>query len=438
MAAWGLNAGRFLPPTFFWATTALAALALVPRVADAWARPLGAIGDAIADAPAAHGATALCAALLVAALPDRTWWIGDFQIRAGAAQVLEAFAGNFQGAMPLDHWMHGVIAGPLGALFGGDPTIVARIYGAIDAGALAAFAVMLARIVNARGAAALMTVTIVVAGGYLTTFTGLGKPASEMCVVTAAVGVLGAAAARDRRARLGLGVAFAAGLLIHRSAVLLVPAWAAAWIIGARAPSAAAPAPSRARTLLALAIPLVAAASVGGRIASLIAGYDVPHHLMTDAVGRSGGVLAAALDPLRLADIGSMLVVLSPAFVALPILAFARGAFADRPEAAVLGTLALSTVPVWLLVQPQQGVFRDWDVFAPSGVAVALYTAYGLAIVLERAPAAPRLAAATIAVVFTATLGWLVLAHDADRGLARVRAWLTEPPPRPEPLRAGG
>jgi hypothetical protein len=438
MAAWGLNAGRFLPPAFFWSTIVVSVLALVPAVAAGWTRLADRIGDAIADAPAAYPVAAIVTALFVAAFPDRTWFVGDFQIRVGAAEVLGAFAGNFQGAMPLDHLMHGVIAGPLSAAFGSDPTVAARIFGAAEAAAIAMLAVRLARLAGARGAVALMMVVIVVAGGDLATFTGLGKPASEMCLITASVGVLGVAAVRDPRALLGLGVALAAGLLVHRSAVLLLPAFVVAWVLALRGGvrRESLPAPSRARVVLALAIPVVTAVIVGPRIARLITGYDLSHHFTPASIGPAGP-LAAALDPARLADIGSMLLVVSPALLAIPIVAFA-GARPRRRETGVLMILALSTVPVWLFVRPQQGVFRDWDVFAPSGMALMLLAAWGLGLAMEAGAATRRLAWAVTVIVFTATLGWLALAADADRGLMRVRAWLTEPPLAPEPLRAAG
>jgi tetratricopeptide (TPR) repeat protein len=75
-------------------------------------------------------------------------------------------------------------------------------------------------------------------------------------------------------------------------------------------------------------------------------------------------------------------------------------------------------------------------VYAPAGAAIALFVAFLLAGTLRDAPGHAWLAVPVSVLTVTSTLGWLLLAHQPGPGFARVRAWLTEAPVRPEPLRA--
>jgi hypothetical protein len=91
-------------------------------------------------------------------------------------------------------------------------------------------------------------------------------------------------------------------------------------------------------------------------------------------------------------------------------------------------------VPLFVLVQPQQGLFRDWDVFVAAGTAFAMLGAWMVAQLAREQGAAIAVAAAAIALVPTAQL--LVVTTDLPRGLARAEAFAIEPPVRDGTLRS--
>jgi len=94
----------------------------------------------------------------------------------------------------------------------------------------------------------------------------------------------------------------------------------------------------------------------------------------------------------------------------------------------LLVVLALAFLPALSLIHPQQGIFRDWDVFAPAGVAFSVLAAF---VVVETVAATPNrtwVGVSTLALVVVSSIQWLALNHDQTRGLARVRAYLLEPP----------
>lgn len=430
MGAWGLNLQRFLPAGLAWGMWAIAAATLVPSVARAALPALAALGR-FASSLAGALALSVAAGVLVWSLPDRTWFVGDFLIRVGAA-TSNLFGRNFSAALPLDLFLHNSLPRALG--FGSDPAAlrVIRGIGALEGIGLAALALHLVRGLGRHGPAAMVTGAIVFFGGYLTTFTGLAKPAREMCLLTAATGIFGALSARRGTEPVGMGLALAAALLVHRSAVMLVPAWLAAMTIHIQQkPEAAA---GKRGSWLALVPPLAVALLIAPRIISIVRGFDLPMHVMTPEVQLHGGPLAAALAPLHLADLLNLLVALTPLAVTLP-LAPRSVILEERRGRFVLMALALSFVPALLFVHPHQGLFRDWDVFAPAGVAFSLWTAYDLGAAMAYPRWKSLAPAVTLAAVVPA-VQWMMLAHDPTRGLDRVKAYLSEPPARPVVIRA--
>jgi predicted Zn-dependent protease len=73
-------------------------------------------------------------------------------------------------------------------------------------------------------------------------------------------------------------------------------------------------------------------------------------------------------------------------------------------------------------------VYRDWDVFAPCGMALALVAAWALAGTFERAPGGAWLALAATLAAAAPTVQGLALASDPERSLARIEARLAEAP----------
>ncbi|OGF16614.1 MAG: hypothetical protein A2W00_02150 [Candidatus Eisenbacteria bacterium RBG_16_71_46] len=430
MWAWSLNLQRFLEPLPAWAWWTLAAIVLIPALARRAAPAFGWIGDALASGRwgVALGLVAGAAALALA-FPDQVRFVGDFLLRQGTVEEADQPGLLFPQALPLDVLLHYTL--PLrisqsGAL---DANGAARALGALEAAGLAALAVGFARALALRGSAAAAAACVVFFGGYLGMFTGYSKAFSEMVVIVAVVGVSGLRVLREGRGLLPLGIAVAAGLALHRSALGLLPALALAWA-GWLREHAGGGAWRRPAVLAALAIPLAALAVMLPRIVATVLRFDAQHFDPAE-VQAQGGALRAAFAGTRPADLLNLLVMLSPLALAVPVMALALGRGLPRGrEALYLGALALPLLGVMPFIHPVGGLFRDWDDFAFSGMALSLLAAW---LAGETLRAAPRFAWLGIAAALGAaapTMQWLIFHADVDRGLARVEAFVSEPPRR--------
>jgi tetratricopeptide (TPR) repeat protein len=105
----------------------------------------------------------------------------------------------------------------------------------------------------------------------------------------------------------------------------------------------------------------------------------------------------------------------------------------------VLGAaLALPPLALALVVRPQQGLVRDWDVFAFAGSALAAVAAWRAARWFEARPAAHALALPLALAAAWPALQWAALASDPPRLLARAESIYTGPPAREREERAQG
>jgi hypothetical protein len=189
---------------------------------------------------------------------------------------------------------------------------------------------------------------------------------------------------------------------------------------------------SPARIAFSLAPPILVAAVLTPYFLRTLGGYDLTHHFAPAEVAGSGGAFAAAFSPRHLVDVANLLVVLAPALIPALAVSIAGGMGRVDRVSLVLGVLAVSNVAILLFVHPQQGVFRDWDVFTASGVAFTLLAALVLGRWLAVTPAAAWLAVPLAASLVVPTVQWLLHAHDSAHGLARAYAFATEPPARSE------
>ncbi|MGH7732095.1 MAG: hypothetical protein ACRENJ_12700, partial [Candidatus Eiseniibacteriota bacterium] len=226
MWAWGLDAQRFLPPLVAWVSWILIALALhraiAPRVADSLERA----GDRWLRG-GRRWIVGLSAGLLVWSLPDRTWMTGDFLIR----EMAPASGGDiisFAEALPIEALLYRDLPRFLVGFSPVDPNVATRTIGALAASGLAVAALAIAAAWELRGGAAVVAAASVFFGGYLCAFTGLGKPAALIGLLTAAAFLGGTRLAKEGRGGGLLGAAVGIALLTHRSALALIPLWGAA------------------------------------------------------------------------------------------------------------------------------------------------------------------------------------------------------------------
>jgi len=434
MWAWGLDAQRFLAPLPGWGLWLAMTLVLVPAVGVRVNAPLERAGARALGSAWMPWLAALAAAALVWGLPDRTWFTGDFMLRQGAAET-GAFPGIFTQSLPLERFLNQSLPRGFGSLFRLDPSIASRGIEALAAAALCRVSFSLAREWGLTGSAALVAGGTVLFGGYLSFFTGLGKPAALLCALTAAA-LLGATRlVRTGRGGLLLGTAVAAACLIHRSALALAPLWIAALIVAARARRGAA-GRSRIQLAIAAALPVLALLGVAPLLWRIFVDFDLPRHLRPSGE-RVGGLLGLALSPLHLVDLANLLLFYTPALVTAGALLVTPGPREHGgPERRLPAVLALSFVPLLLFVHPLQGIFRDLEVFAPAGVACAALAGLVAGDALQRRRLPGWLAPALLASVVVPALHWLLHFHDPGSGYARARALALEAPARSEVERA--
>ena len=396
MAVWGLNVHRFVPLAWEWTLLALPLVALIPAIA----RPLSDWLDRRRFDRIQWSLTfTVLAVALVATFPDRVWFTGDFIGRRFSLTAAGAGLAWYTHAMPLDILVHQQLGRLLLTAGGVDVDSFGRLLGAAEAAALALF-------------------------------TGYNKALSEVAVAIALFGLLGIRVMRNRRGLLGLALTLALALLLHRSALALLPAFGVAWTHAWRHGTA-----TRARrwpVWLALAIPVAVLSLLAPHLIALVRQYDI------GLFSAPGNTLARAAGPdTRLLDLFNVLLCLSPvALIMLPLPFLDGRRFAQRAEPEFLAALAIPLGIVAVTFHPPEGLFRFWDIVAPFGMALAILGAWWIPQAIEDSPGSRPLAVALACAAACTALSWLVHDSDTNHGLARVRAFVTEPPSRAPAPRA--
>ena len=139
-------------------------------------------------------------------------------------------------------------------------------------------------------------------------------------------------------------------------------------------------------------------------------------------------MLAAAFAPRHLLELLNLVLALTPLAVGAPLLLAARRRqAASSPRGMVLGTLALSYLAAMLVIHPSTGSFAT-GTCSPCRDCFSLLVAWLVVEVLREAPEWRWLTAPALALVTVSALQWLVVNRQPEHGLARVHAYLTEPP----------
>jgi tetratricopeptide (TPR) repeat protein len=263
-------------------------------------------------------------------------------------------------------------------------------------------------------------------------FTGFSKAFAELCLLVACVGVFGLRVVREGRGLLALGLTVAIGVTLHRSALGFVPALGFAWLVWLRKEGSDG-AWRRPRATLGFAIPLVAIAVMAPRIVAIVERFDAVH-FASATVTAEGGMFAAALQGTRPLDLLNLVLLVSPLAPLVLVLASSLGrrAYEDRAaaEAGLLWLLALPFLVVMPFLHPVQGMVRDWDDFAATGVALSLLAAWYASRALRGAGRMAWLAVAVSLGAAAPAVEWLAHNADQERGFQRVRALMAEPPRR--------
>jgi tetratricopeptide (TPR) repeat protein len=433
---WGVNGLRFAAVWLGWAPWALVVVLLLPPVARAVEPRLAGLGDSwVRGAVRPRALFAGLAALLVLLFPDRLWLIGDFLLRLGCTRGQLPVGMVFPQALPLDLILHHHIPVALAASGLTDPNTWERGLGAIEAAALAWVAMAFARRLGLGGVAAAATAGAIVFSGVIGMFTGYGKAFVELSLATVATALFALRVVQEGRGAWALAATVTIALTLHRSALALLVPLAVTALIWWRAHGVRSE-KTRAATLAAFAMPLVAALVFSPLIVAAIQVTDL-RHLAPQGRG-AGAILAAAFAPAHLRDVLNLIALGAPFAFAAPVLALAlaRPLRARGREMLVLAALVVPALAVLLFVHPRQGLFRDLDVFAPSLAALAVAGAVLVGESLRGAGSRTWLAVPVLAFALSSTVQALSLSADVTRGLERVRAYLVGPPQRVDEERA--
>jgi hypothetical protein len=424
---WGLDVGRDTPAAFAWTLWALGALALIPAIARAAAaalrrKPRGTLIRALV--------LALAAAAFLWAHPDRVRFTGDADIRGAAMLDVARPESLIPQAMPGDLFLH--VRAPIALhAHGVKPPLYARSLGALLAALSMLVAWRLARVLDVRGATALAVIVTAACTAALALYGGYAKGSVELVLITMAAGVSAVAIAREREGLLPLALLTSAGIIMHRAGLLLLPLYVAALVseVARRRTAALA----RWDFWAALAAPVATLVWLGPSLLHIVSGFDATHHV---AQGQ-GGVLAYALRPSHLRDVANLCVLLVPVAPALLVLAV-RARERGAREGVLLASALVPALAVLLFLRPQQGLFRDWDVFAGTGALLAVTLAVYASDLFERERAAAWLAVPLLFMSAVPALQWVSIQHDEPRGLERAWQQLQGPPAAEDEARARG
>jgi len=429
---WGFHELRYLPvwAWLLWAVAA-AAIFVTPKSARSDRRSMRTYVIA----------AVLATVVLVLVLPDRVQFVGDFLLRQGTSEESLPPSALFPQALPLDIFLHVALPTWINQNMHAAPAVASRILDALEAGALVLLGFAFARRGGLKGKEALACAVLVSWGGLLALFTGYSKAFTEMSLLIVVCAISGVDALRgDRRGYFYLCLAVGAGFAIHRSAVGFLPALAyVSWYALRTAPVAKPQRgkkdkakPAMVPSWLPLLLPVVALALALPKMIMSATKLDTAHFA---ARGEGfGSVVRDLAAPMHLLDLFNLLIFLMPLVALLLVPAPREGRPGPWSKREWIYLMVLGA-PFWviaLVLRPAQGIPRDFDVFAPAGVALAVVVAARMARVWFVAPSAARFSGAVIAGAVVPVLLTLWLSAELTRGLVRVNALADGPPVRSE------
>jgi len=418
---WGLNTFRDWPLPWPVVLPALAAVAFVPAVARAGARPLARLGDALARGGAvARGLLATAVAVALFLLRDPIRFTGDSSSRVSLISWGADLRALMPQISPLDLLVN--VNGARWLMRAGLPVDTAiQAIGALTGAVLTLAMLAFLRAAGARGAAWSAAVALLLGGGSLVHLAGYEKYGLLL------IGLTLAATGAVRLAREGGGAWMLAGglvlaLLAHRSAYAVMPAglwaFATAW--------RAAPRERRAGLAGAAAAATAAALALLPHTAGVLVHYDLGVNIIGSAT--AGRVELAR----QLANIVNALFLLSPLWPvgAAALWSLRRRATGDPrgglPLAGVAGLAVAGELAVMIVTRGKQGPLRDWDNQVGPALVVTLVTAYAL-VALWRRSGMARSALPVCATALVMGVALWGIHVGAGIGERRVATLLTDP-----------
>lgn len=195
-------------------------------------------------------------------------------------------------------------------------------------------------------------------------------------------------------------------LFTHRSSLLLVVPYAVATLRALRHRRGRLPVGWYAGAAALALGALILAPSY----ARIVGTFDLPRHFSWPLVGAGHSPFVGFL--AHLADVANAVTLLSPAALLVPILLIGTGEdHSVRFEQSIL----LSTLALLFSFQPQQGVFRDYDVYALAALALGFACTSRLIDLARQFPRAVSVLCAVLAASsLQSMLSTLAVAHSPD------------------------
>src|SRR5262249_53256656 len=169
------------------------------------------------------------------------------------------------------------------------------------------------------------------------------------------------------------------------------------------------------------------------RVGAIFGAVDRQHLLPGGSFLNSVSLTVA---PLRLLDVGNTFLLMCPALPQLAIVSGSgrRHAGQDR-SIQWLAARALFHAAEVFFVHPRQGLFRDWDLAAAPGVTISAWVAALVGTRLTDSKRSNPPVSTIVAFGVSSTLIWMSLNASLTRTVARVVAYVSEPPAKAaEPL----
>ncbi len=370
----------------------------------------------------------LCVGMALA-LPDRTHFLGDAMLRSGAV-ARGLLLQHFPQSLPGDVFLHQDVPRTLAAT-GLGLWPAQRVIGACEAFLLGWSALKIARAVSLPRSPDLLLMVPLVAQGTFVMTTAMGKGCTEVALAGMAMFAMGIEQSRIGRKSAGPELALLAALAMHRSALALLPMYL---LLRFDREGRDGSSDRRSRMIpFAQLLLLIGGFCLLPRYAATIAGFDVPHHLTSGRLNLLQTTLLRFSTPLWWLDRFNAVALVAPAAGLLLLGPFAARVSAREQRLALSSIIA--AVGIILTIEPQQGSFRDLDVFVPSGALITCVAVWLLGFVSESA-SGRLLRSAVLANSVMTILGYLLVMTIPAFGLTRIERIAQGPPHRDPSVRA--